>query len=71
MIMVDGRTRSVRARSHRSTPGAQVFRWRARRARPDGRGPLPERRPRPLPRPRVTARYRDLRVVLTCDHERP
>jgi hypothetical protein len=27
MIMVDGRTRFGGARSHRSTPGAQVFRW--------------------------------------------
>ena len=27
MIMVDGRKRSWGARSHRSTPGAQVFRW--------------------------------------------
>jgi hypothetical protein len=36
MIMVDGRTRSVGARSHRSTPGAQVFR-RACTAGPAGR----------------------------------
>ena len=27
MIMVDGRTRFGEARSCRSTPGAQVFRW--------------------------------------------
>jgi hypothetical protein len=27
MIMVDGRTRFVGARSHRSTKGAQVFQW--------------------------------------------
>jgi hypothetical protein len=27
MIIVDGRTRFGGARSHRSTPGAQVFRW--------------------------------------------
>jgi hypothetical protein len=36
MIMVDGRTRSGEARSPRSTPGAQVFRW-ACAASPAGR----------------------------------
>ena len=36
MIIVDGRTRSGGARSHRSTPGAQVFR-RAYTAGPAGR----------------------------------
>ena len=36
MIMVDGRTRAWSARSHRSTPGAQVFRW-ACTAGPAGR----------------------------------
>lgn len=37
MIIVDGRTRYGRARSHRSTPGAQVFR-RACTAGLAGRG---------------------------------
>jgi hypothetical protein len=36
MIIVDGRTRSWGARSHRSTPGAQVSRW-ACTAGPAGR----------------------------------
>ena len=36
MIIVDGRTRYGGARSHRSTPGAQVFPW-ACTAGPAGR----------------------------------
>ena len=36
MIIVDGRTRFAGARSHRSTPGAQVFQW-ACTAGPAGR----------------------------------
>ena len=70
MIIVDGRTRFVGARSHRSTPGAQVFRW-ACTAGPVGGSESPRERPGSLPRSQVTARYRDLRVVLTRDHERP
>jgi len=64
MIIVDGRTRLGGARSRRSTPGAQVFRW-ACTAGPAGRERVT------LPRSQITARYRDLRVVLTRNHERP
>jgi hypothetical protein len=70
MIVAGGRTRPA-PRSRRPTPAAHGF-HHPNMARPAGHseaipGPAYEKAPRPL----VTARYRDLRVVLTRDHERP
>ena len=62
MIIVGGRTRSE-ARSHRSTPGPDGFQWPCS-AGLAGQGAT-------YLEPLVTARWRDLRVVLTCDDERP
>ena len=71
MIIVGGRTRSAGGRSHWSAPGVPGSLGRAWRARRAGQEPPPERPSGPVRRPLATARYRDLRVVLTCDHERP
>ena len=71
MIIVDGRTRSGGARSRRSTSGAQVFRWACTA------GSAGRERVTPGAAAKITAAVtghgsiRDLRVVVTRNHERP
>jgi hypothetical protein len=70
MIMAGGRTRSG-ARSHRSTPGPDGFQ-RLCSAGLTGQGvAILEPATGHSVAPIGHARLRALRVVLTCDHERP
>jgi hypothetical protein len=70
MIIVGGWTRSG-ARSYRPTPRITPSASRAWPAVPGISGPFPCWHAETAPWPLVTARYQDLRVVLTRDHERP